>query len=525
MSHEFTPLEQFDPLTIKDVNLLQTLRGWFNKEHWSTPKGWIHSFMLFLETVSFWKKTALALFISIPLIIAGSIVPLISLVLVGSAMTACFLSIIGIFEYYKYRHQKEKQQFNELCSVANETIDTLHHNEQQLKQDHYNMVSSHVIISESLHSSEVQKKLLEEKIKELQKREDVISALNEGLAVERDALKTIITEKDKKYRGLTGEFDLLNKEKEVLTTQCTQLVSLTEQQDQKLLSQSQQKNELTVKLHSLYKQRRFLVDKIHCQQNEIESLIFLRDQLKKEVCGLHQRISGLNTTLVNQVTLYNEVIGQLTAMTEEVLRFKNHNALLAEQIKVLVEQREFLATKVKELHAIEKELQDTKKGLESTINELFSRINEQQALLCKQQLEAQHTLNEYQASQHKLNKTLVDLDQVKKSVAEEIKQIKAAQSPLITVVDLFSSQMIANEEKQQAFMQRLNLFLASKDIPMEQFILELQRLNQELSGAASDIKELNARHSEALKTHEGLMTRLKVVASNPSPLDSGIFKP
>jgi chromosome segregation ATPase len=525
MSHEPISAEQLDPSTLNEVDNLNKFQRWFSKDRWIAPKRWLDSFMLFLETAAFWKKATLGFLVSIPLVIAGSLIPLLSLVIVGSVLALFCMSVIGIFEYYKYRHQKEKRQIDELCSEGNESLAEFRHLYEQSKQNHEDLVLSHITISESLHSLETQKKQLEGKLKELQQRESVLSVMNEGLSVERDALRTIVIEKENNQHALREEINGLGKDRNELATKCTQLSDLTNQLSNKIYSETHEKDKLTEKLRGLYKQRRFLVEKIHCQQREIESLTVLSDKLENEIRKLQQRIFGLNETLLEQVTIYKKVTSKLSKMTEEVLILTKQNGLMEDLIKVLIGQKEELAMRVGELCVIEKELYEAKNGLEIAVKELNTRIGEQKELLSKQQLQAQQTLTEFEANQHRLDKTLIELEQTKKTVGEEIQRLKAAQAPLISLVDQFSSQVIAEEGKKKAFMDRLDSFLADKEVSIEQFIADLKQLNQELNESTSKFKELNGRHNEVLEIHEGLMIRLQqAVVSKSSVSESSIFK-
>jgi chromosome segregation ATPase len=349
--------------------------------------------------------------------------------------------------------------------------------------------------------------------------------MNEGLSVECDALRTIVTEKENSQHALHDEIDVLSKDKSELATKCTQLSELRNQLSNKLFSEIREKDKLRDKLRGLYKQRRFLVEKVHCQQREIGLLTVLSEQLGNEIRKLQQRIFGLNVTLLDQVTIYKKVTCKLSKMSEEVLILKKQNGFMEDLIQLLIEQKEELAMRVRELSIIEKELYEAKNSLEIAVKELNTRISEQKDLLSKQQLQAQQTLSEFEVSQHRLDKTLLELEQTKKMVGDEIKRLKAAQAPLITLVDQFSSQVIAEDGKKKAFMDRLDLFLADKEVSIEQFIADLKQLNQELNESTSKFKELNGRHNEVLEIHEGLMIKLQqAVLSKSSVSESSIFK-
>jgi chromosome segregation ATPase len=372
-----------------------------------------------------------------------------------------------------------------------------------------------------------QKKQLEEKVNELQQRNTVISTINEGLSVERDALRNVVTEKNRKQQTLVDEIKQLSTDKKELTTQCSQLAGLSKQQSAMLLYEAQHKAELSTKLRSLYKQRHYLVGRVQQQQKELETLAAFIEQLKKEIHDLQQRVLGLNLTLLNQISMYKKATHKLAQMTEEVATFKKNNEFMTEQIKALAEQKAALATKVIELEVLEKELQTTKRRLETTVTHLSTYITEQKALILQQQQQVKNTLSEYQENQKTLDKTFMELEQVKKTMGLEMEQIKTTQSKLVTLVDQFSTQLIADKEKKQAFMEKLTVFLNSKEVSMEQFILGIQQLNQELSEATTNFKELNARHNEALKQHEELMSRLHVHVMSEGKLsfsEVGLFR-
>lgn len=255
---------------------------------------------------------------------------------------------------------------------------------------------------------------------------------------------------------------------------------------------------LVVSFHLLvtYTGSSLLLDN-HYQNNQAD-----KEKLKQEFSSL----ASILETIIDSLDKLRKQLGL------EIEKLHQENEQLVELIKKLSGKVNALTLQTLQLAPVEERLKLTERELEENVIKIAKQTQIQTDLIGQYQNQLQQLAHDANLKQSKLSTQIDELNQVKETLADDLKKAKQIGDILQGTVKTLS------QAQNPIFQKRLENFLNNQELTLDHFANSLLNLEEELRLVKEKLEAGNERHEVLLDRQEEQVVRLTSVA-NHAPID------
>lgn len=230
------------------------------------------------------------------------------------------------------------------------------------------------------------------------------------------------------------------------------------------------------------------------------------------VCSEHTKerikLGILNIADVLDVTI--QALDSICQRLEQQLkRFSDENTKLAQHVTRLEKEVSVLIDKIESLASLERSLCATKDKLQATIDQLQGSVEVQSDLLRRTQNELRRVTQEYQNAHEALVREVNTLNRTRERMDKGIDDVSQISDTLKNTIASMSETMAKEQERQDVFQERLESFLADKEVGLERVTGGFETTERQFSQVALQLESNHDLFNQVLRRQEEQLQRME----------------
>lgn len=243
----------------------------------------------------------------------------------------------------------------------------------------------------------------------------------------------------------------------------------------------------------------------HCKSSE--------SKLKKGILGMED--------ILEKVILRLDEIRQ--KLTKQVDTLRSENIRLGKNIDILEIKIEEFCGQIETFKITNAFLNEQQGNLEIVIQQLQKCTERDEELIEEKEKILKEYIQDKAKNQADLDKKILELEMVKKTMGLELEQAKKVSGMLQNTVQMLSKTSIKNESDREAFKQKIDDLLAKGEADFKAVNERISAMEEQFETVLGELQQSNTLYKVILQKEEAQLSVLEGLAATPNAPETRSF--